>query len=79
MILGSDTMPRDRTAELEAAVIAPGKHLSQRFEDWIVATADRQKFAMRITSYTEVDISVLFDCNATAAEVTEPVRTAMDD
>ena len=46
---------------------------------WIVATPDRRKFAMRITSYPAVDISVPFDWNATAAEVTERVRAAMDD
>jgi hypothetical protein len=34
---------------------------------------------VRITSYPEVDISVPFDWNATAAEVTECVRAAMED
>jgi hypothetical protein len=33
----------------------------------------------RITSYPELDISVPFDWNATAAEVTERVRAAMED
>ncbi len=38
-------------AELEAAVVAAGRNLSKLFEDWIVATPDRRKFAVRITSY----------------------------
>jgi hypothetical protein len=42
-----------------------------------VATPDRRKFAVRITSYPAVDISVPFEW--TAAEVTERVRAAMDD
>jgi hypothetical protein len=45
----------------------------------IVATPDRRKFAVRITSYPEVDISVSFDWSATPAEVTERVRAAMDN
>lgn len=69
----------DRRAELEAAVVAAGRHLAKLFEGWIVATPDRRKFAVRITSYPELDISVPFDWNATAAEVTERVRAAMDD
>ena len=79
MIFDSDTIPLDRRAELEAAVVAAGKHVQKRFEGWIVATPDRRKFAVRITSYPEVDISVPFDWNATAAEVTECVRAAMED
>ncbi len=34
---------------------------------------------MWITSYPEVDISIPFDWDATAAKVTERVRAAMDD
>ena len=34
---------------------------------------------MRITSYPEVDISIPFEWSATAAEVTDRVRAAMDD
>ena len=78
-IFDSGTIPRDRRAELEAAVVAAGRHLAKLFEGWIVATPDRRKFAVRITSYPELDISVPFDWNATAAEVTERVRAAMDD
>lgn len=78
-IFDSDTIPRDRRAELEAAVVAAGKHLSKRFEGWIVATPDRRRCAVRITSYPEVDISIPFEWNATAAEITERVRAAMDD
>ena len=78
-IFDSDTIPRDRRAEFEAALVAAGRHLSKRFEGWIVATPDRRRFAVRITSYPTVDISVPFDWNATAAEVTERVRVAMDD
>jgi hypothetical protein len=78
-IFDSDTIPRDRRAELEAAVVAAGRHLKKLFEGWIAATPDRRKFAVRITSYPEVDISVPFDRNATAAEVTERVRAAMED
>ena len=78
-IFDSDTIPRDRRAELEAAVVAAGKHQSKRFEGWIVATPDRRRFAARITSYPEVDISIQFEWNATAAEITERVRAAMDD
>jgi hypothetical protein len=78
-IFDSDTIPRDRRAELEAAVVAAGRHLSKLFEGWIVATPDRRKFAVRITSYPVVDISVPFEWNATAAEVTERMRRAMDD
>jgi hypothetical protein len=54
-IFDSATIPRDRRAELEAAVVVAGKLLSKRFEGWIVATP------------------------ATAAEVTERVRVAMED
>jgi len=64
-IFDSETIPRDRRAELEAAVIAAGRHLSKRFEGWIVAAPDRRRFAVRITSYPEVDISIPFDWNAT--------------
>lgn len=60
-------------------MVAAGRHLSKLFEGWIVATPDRRKFAVRITSYPEVDISVPFEWDATAAEVTDRVRTAMDD
>ena len=49
-IFDSDTIPRDRRAELEAAVVAAGRHLSKVFEGWIVATPDRRRFAVRITS-----------------------------
>jgi len=73
-IFDSDTIPRDRRPELEAAVVAAGRHLSKRFEGWIVAAPDRRKFAVRITSYPEVDISVPFDWSATAAEVTERAK-----
>ena len=76
-IFDSDTIPRDRRAELEAAVVAAGRQLQERFEGWIVAAPDRRGFAVRITAYPEVDISVPFDWNATAAEVTERVRAAM--
>jgi hypothetical protein len=31
-IFDSDTIPRDRRAELEAAVVAAGHHLTRRFE-----------------------------------------------
>jgi hypothetical protein len=79
MIFDSHTIPRDRRAELEAAVVAAGRHLQNRFEGWIVATPDRREFAVRITSYPEVDISVPFAWNTTAAEVTERVRAAMED
>jgi hypothetical protein len=78
-IFDSDTIPRDRRAELEAAVVAAGRHLSKRFEGWIVAAADRRRFAVRITSYPQVDISVPFEWNATPSEVTERVRAAMED
>ena len=78
-IFDSDTIPRDRRAELEAAVVAAGRHLSKLFEGWIVATPDRRRFAVRITSYPALDISIPFEWNATAAEVTERVRAAMDD
>jgi hypothetical protein len=78
-IFDSDTIPRDRRAELEAAVVLAGRHLTKVFEGWIVATPDRRKFAVRITSYPELDISIPFEWNATAAEVTERVRAAMDD
>jgi hypothetical protein len=78
-IFDSATIPRERRAELEAAVVAAGKQLSKRFEGWIVAAPDRREFAVRITSYPEADISVPFAWNATAAEVTERVRAAMED
>jgi len=77
-IFDSETMPRDRRAELEAAVVAAGKHLTKLFEGWIVATPGRRKFAVRITSYPELDISVMVDWNAMAADVTERVRAADD-
>ena len=60
-------------------MVAAGRHLSKLFEGWIVVTADRRKFAVRITSYPALDFSVPFDWNATASEVTERVRAAMDD
>ena len=78
-IFDSDTIPRDRRAELEAVVVAAGGHTQKRFEGWIVAAPNRRTFAIRITSYPEVDLSVLFDWDATAAEVTERVRAAMED
>jgi hypothetical protein len=78
-IFDSDTIPRDRRAELEAAVVAGGRHLNKLLEGWIVAASDRRKFAVRITSYMEVEISVPFDWDAPAAEVTERVRAVMDD
>jgi hypothetical protein len=78
-IFDSDSIPRDRRTELEAAVVAAGRYLQERFEGWIVATPDRREFAVRITSYPEVDISLPFAWNATASEVTERVRAAMED
>ena len=78
-IFDSDTIPRDRRAELEAAVVAAGRHLQKRYEGWIVAAPDRRTFAVRITAYPEVDISVPFDWNATAAEITERVRAAVEE
>src|ERR1022692_812574 len=60
-IFDSDPIPRDRRAELEAAVVAAGRHLKKLFEGWIAATPDRRKFAVRITSYPEVD----FRCRST--------------
>jgi hypothetical protein len=78
-IFDSDSIPRDRRAELEAAVVAAGRHLQKGFEGWIVATPDRREFAVRITSYPEVDISLPFAWNATATEVTVRVRAAMED
>jgi hypothetical protein len=79
-IFDSDTIPRDRRPELESAVVAAGgRHLTKLYEGWIVATPDRRKFAVRITSYPELDLSIPFEWNATAAEVTERVRAAMDD
>ena len=77
-IFDSDTIPRDRRAELEAAVVAAGRHLSKLFEGWIVATPDRRRFAVGITSNPELDISVPIDWYVTPAEVTEGVRAAMD-
>ena len=78
-IFDSDSIPRDLRAELEAAVVAAGRRLHKQFEGWIVATPDRRGFAVRITSYPEVDISLPFAWNATAAEVTERVRATMED
>ena len=78
-IFNSDTVPRDRRHELEAAVVAAGRHLTKLFEGLIVATPDHRRFAVRITSYPQVDISIPFEWNATPAEVTEGVRAAMDD
>jgi hypothetical protein len=78
-IFDSDTVPRDRRAELEAAVVAAGRHLTKLFEGWIVATTDRRRFARRIASHRELDISIPFDWNATPADVTERVRAAMED
>jgi hypothetical protein len=78
-IFDSASIPRNRRPELEAAVVAAGNHLSKRFEGWIVATSDRREFAVRITSYPEVDIPMPFAWNVTTAEVTERVRAAMDD
>jgi len=72
-IYDSETIPQDRRSELEAAVVAAGRHSSKRFEGWIVATQDRRKFAVRITSSPNVDIIVPFDWNATTVEVTEQV------
>jgi hypothetical protein len=45
-IFDSDTVPRDRRAELEAAVVTAGRHPSELFEGWIVATPDRGRFAV---------------------------------
>ncbi len=56
---------------LSVAATAP----EQALRGWIVATP----FAVQITSYPEVDISVPFDWDATAADVTERVRAAMED
>jgi hypothetical protein len=78
-IFNSDSVPQDRRPELEAAVVAAGRHLQKSFESWIVASPDSRKFAVRITAYPSVDISVLFAWNATAAEVTERVRAAIEN
>ncbi len=78
-IYDSETIPQDRRPELEAAVVAAGRHSIKRFEGWIVATQDRRKFAVRITSSPDVDIIVPFDWNATTVEVTGQVRAAMQD
>ena len=60
-------------------MVAAGRHLTKLFEGWIVATPDRRRFSVRITSYPALDISIPFEWNATPGEVTERVRTAMDD
>ena len=60
-------------------MVAGGRHLTKLFEGWIVAAPDRRRFAVRITSYPALDISLPFEWNATATEVTERVRTAMED
>ena len=78
-IFDSGTVPRDRRSELEAAVVAAGQHLQRTFEAWIVSSPDSRKFAVRITSYPAADISLLFEWNATAGDVTERVRAALDD
>jgi hypothetical protein len=56
-----------RRARHRIAGVAAGRHLAKPFEGWIVATPDRRKFAMRITSYPELDISVPFEWNATCS------------
>jgi hypothetical protein len=56
-----------------------GRHFTKLYEGWIVATPDRRRFAVRITSYPALDISIPFEWSATAAEVTQRVRAAMDD
>jgi hypothetical protein len=76
-IFGSDAIQRDRRAEPEPAAVAAGKHLSMLFERWIVATPDRRPFALRITSYQELEMS--FRSFGTQAEVTGRVRVAIDD
>jgi hypothetical protein len=68
-IFDSDTIPRDRRAELEAAVVAAGRHLTKLFEGWIAATPDRRRFSVRITSYPALDISIPFEWNATRARL----------
>jgi len=78
-IFDSDTIPRDRRPEPEAAVVAAGRHLSKRFEG-----SDRRRPGppeVRGADHVipEVDISIPFDWDATAAKVTERVRAAMDD
>ena len=78
-IFDSDTIPRDRRAQLDAAVVAAGRHVGKRFEGWIVATPDRRQFAVRITSYPQVDISLSFDWDVPPGEVTERVRSALDE
>jgi hypothetical protein len=77
-IFDSGTIPHERRAELEVAVVAAGRRLHQRYEGWIVAMPDCRKFAVRIASYPEVDVSVPFDWHTTAAEATERVRVAME-
>lgn len=77
-IFDSGTIPHERRAELEAAVVAAGRRLHQRYEGWIVAIPDCRKFAVRIASYPEVDVSVPFDWHTTAAEATERVGVAME-
>jgi hypothetical protein len=67
------------SAYKKRAIRAADKHLTKYFEGWIVATPDRRKFAVRITSYPEVDFSLPFDWIVTAAEVTERVRVPMED
>jgi len=42
--------------KLAAAVVAVGSHIQERFEDWVVASSDLRKFAVRIASYPEVDL-----------------------
>jgi hypothetical protein len=63
----------------EGAVLAAGRQLQERFEGWMVADPDRRTLAVRIAAYPEVDISVVFDWSATAAEVTERVWAAMEE
>jgi len=67
-IFDSGTIPRDRRVVLESTVVAAGRHLSKLFEGSIAATPDRRKFAMRITSYPAVDISVPFEWSRDCGE-----------
>jgi hypothetical protein len=71
-------LPRERRAELEAAVVA--RRLSDRqIVAQLFAGSQTAKSLPCGSQYPEVDISVPFAWSATAAEVTEQVRAAIED
>ncbi len=78
-IFDAKGIPATRRERIEAAVAAAGRHLSRRFEAWIVAERCPPGYAVRMTGAQGFDRVAQFSGSETEAEITERVRVTLED